>query len=141
MLVTVVGVLAVLAGIGGGIFYMVSNGGVLGPATAASERAAPATYVDVPEMIVNLRATNGRTRFLKLHFMLVAADSGKADAIKARLPVYLDALQPFLRELRPEDLDGSAAVYRMKEEMRARADDAFGAGIVQDVLIQDLIQQ
>ena len=109
------------------------------------EQAAPATsataYVDVPAMVVNLRSSDGRARLLKLHFMLVASDPGRSDAIKAKLPLYLDALQPFLRELRPEDLDGSAAVFRLKEEMMARANDSLGAGAVRDVLIQDLIEQ
>jgi flagellar protein FliL len=109
--------------------------------TAASAESSPKSYVDVPAMIVNLHSSDGQAHMLKLHFMLVAAEPGKADGVKAKLPVYLDAVQPFLRELRPEDLDGSAAVYRVKEEMLSRADDAFGSGEVRDVLIQDLIQQ
>jgi flagellar FliL protein len=142
MLVAVVAGLIVLAGVGGGAYYLLWGAGTHGgAATAASKDAAPETYVDVPQMVVNLRVADGRARFLKLHFMLVATDAGKAESIKARLPLYLDALQPFLRELRPEDLNGSAAVYRLKEEMRARADDALGGGAVRDVLIQDLVQQ
>ncbi|HWW65148.1 MAG TPA: flagellar basal body-associated FliL family protein [Sphingomonadaceae bacterium] len=109
--------------------------------TAAGSGASAQTYVDVPPMIVNLRSSDGRARFLKLHFMLVAADAGKSEGIKAKLPAYLDALQPFLRELRPEDLSGSAAVFRIKEEMLVRAGDALGKNMVRDVLIQDLIQQ
>jgi flagellar FliL protein len=54
-------------------------------------------------------------------------------------------LQPFLRELRPDDLAGSAAVFRIKEEMLSRTTQALGqalgAGAVRDVLIQDLVQQ
>lgn len=142
MLAILVGGLIALAGVGGGAYYLLWGSGAHGgAATAASKDAAPETYVDVPQMVVNLRVADGRARFVKLHFMLVAADAGKAEAIKARLPLYLDALQPFLRELRPEDLNGSAAVYRMKEEMRARADDTLGSGAVRDVLIQDLVQQ
>ena len=53
----------------------------------------------------------------------------------------LDAYQPFLRELRPEDLAGSAAIFRIKEAMLARANDVLGPDMVKDILIQDLIQQ
>lgn len=53
----------------------------------------------------------------------------------------LDSFQPFLRELRPEDLSGSAAVFRIKEEMMVRATATLGAGQVKDILIQDLVQQ
>ncbi len=132
-----VGLLA-LAGAGGG--YALWGRGSH-DVKAASGDAPAGAYVDVPPVVVNLRSSDGRARFLKLRFMLVAADARQSDAIKTKLPLYLDALQPFLRELRPEDLNGSAAVFRMKEEMLVRANDALGAGVVRDVLIQDLIQQ
>lgn len=108
-----------------------------------SEGAKPgkSSYVEVPAMVVNLRSSDASARFLKLRFILVAADDSKADAVKEKLPLVLDALQPFLRELRPDDLDGSAAVFRIKEEMMRRATQALGPGMVSDVLIQDLIQQ
>ena len=106
-----------------------------------SAKAGKSSYVEVPPMVVNLRGSDASARFLKLRFIIVAADDSKADKIKEQLPVVLDALQPFLRELRPDDLDGSAAAFRIKEEMMRRATQALGPGMVSDVLIQDLIQQ
>jgi len=97
--------------------------------------------VDVPALIVSLHTSDGRPHLLKLHFMLVAANPKAIEGMRAKLPLYIDALQPFLHELRPDDLNGSAAVFRVKEEMLSRAADAFGDGAVRDVLIQDLIQQ
>ncbi|WP_404479620.1 flagellar basal body-associated FliL family protein [Novosphingobium sp. BL-52-GroH] len=108
---------------------------------AEGEAADPsASYIEVPPMMVNLRGGGAQAKFVKLRFVIVAAD-GKVDAVKARLPVVLDALQPFVRELRPDDLDGAAAVFRIKEEMMRRSTEALGKGMVRDVLIQDLIQQ
>ena len=98
-------------------------------------------FVDVPAMVVNLRNADGGSHFIKLHFMLVPGAKVTPDALKGKLPLLLDSYQPFLRELRPEDLAGSAAVFRIKEELLVRADDTLGAGQVKDVLIQDLIQQ
>lgn len=98
-------------------------------------------FVDVPAMVVNLRSADGGSHFIKLHFMLVPGAKTTPDALKDKLPLLLDAYQPFLRELRPEDLAGSAAVFRIKEEMLVRATGTLGAGQVKDVLIQDLIQQ
>lgn len=97
--------------------------------------------VDVPPMIVNLRTTNGEPRYLKIRFMLEAKSAEKAEKLKAKLPLIIDTYQPFLRELRPEDISGSAAVFRIKEEMLIRAAQAAGKGMVKDVLIQDLVQQ
>ncbi len=97
--------------------------------------------VDVPPMIVNLRTTNGEPRYLKIRFMLEAKSAEKTEKLKAKLPLIIDSYQPFLRELRPEDISGSAAVFRIKEEMLIRATEAAGKGMVKDVLIQDLVQQ
>lgn len=132
-----------LAVAGGGAWWMLRDQGgeqetVAGTASAGADSAS---YIEAPTVTVNLRSGDGQARFLKLRFILVAADAGKVESIKARLPVVLDALQPFLRELRPEDLAGSAAVFRIKEEMMSRATQALGAGTVRDVLIQDLVQQ
>ena len=97
--------------------------------------------VDVPPMIVNLRTANGEPRYLKIRFMLEAKSVEKTENLKAKLPLIIDSYQPFLRELRPEDISGSAAVFRIKEEMLIRASEAAGKGMVKDVLIQDLVQQ
>ncbi|MBO9725472.1 MAG: flagellar basal body-associated FliL family protein [Novosphingobium sp.] len=136
-------VLALLAG-GGGAWWFMRGGDSGGEHEAVAEGGAEggdkSSYIEVPAMIVNLRGGDSQARFLKLRFIIVAAN-GKADKVKDKLPVVLDALQPFLRELRPDDLNGSAAVFRIKEEMMTRATQALGAGMVKDVLIQDLVQQ
>lgn len=141
-----------IAGIGGGMLLAAAGGGAWwmlrdksgepeAVTAAASAGTDSASYIEAPTLTVNLRSGDGQARFLKLRFILVAADTGKVDSIKERLPVVLDALQPFLRELRPEDLAGSAAVFRIKEEMLSRTTQALGTGAVRDVLIQDLVQQ
>lgn len=136
--------------LGGGGAYALSGG----KADADTEESAAADhgegegghgegekFIDVPPMVVNLRSADGAARFIKLHFMLVPGANGTEEGLKEKLPVLLDAYQPFLRELRPEDLAGSAAVFRIKEEMLVRARETLGEGQVKDVLIQDLIQQ
>ena len=149
-----------LLGGGGGAAMMLSGGSAKAEASAegdhGEEAAAEETaegghgggegegkeaFVDVPAMVVNLRSPDGAARFLKIHFMLVPGPKGNVEGLKEKLPLILDAYQPFLRELRPEDLAGSAAVFRIKEEMLSRATQAVGAGMVKDVLIQDLVQQ
>lgn len=143
-----------LLGGGGGAYAMLSGDSKAeahGEAPAEEADAAEgegghggeggAKFVDVPPMVINLRSADGAARFIKLHFMLVPGPKGTEEKLKEQLPLLLDAYQPFLRELRPEDLAGSAAVFRIKEELVVRATGALGAGQVKDVLIQDLIQQ
>jgi flagellar FliL protein len=145
----IIGAAAVLLLGGGGGAAMMLSGGSAKAETApeaeashgAGEGESKEAFVDVPAMVVNLRSPDGASRFLKLHFMIVPGAKGTAENIKEKLPLILDAYQPFLRELRPEDLAGSAAVFRIKEEMLVRAADVAGPGMVKDILIQDLVQQ
>ena len=97
--------------------------------------------VEVAPLMVNLRTNDGQARFLKLRIMLAPGSPEDATTIEENLPMIIDRYQPFLRELRPEDLAGSAAVYRLKEELILRAADTVGEGVVADVLIQDMVQQ
>jgi flagellar FliL protein len=131
----------VLLGGGGGAAAWLMSGGEGHDGEAAHAEAKPGAYVEVPPMTVNLRSGDGKPRYLKLRFILVAGDPANEETVNEKLPLILDGLQPFLRELRPEDLSGSAAVFRLKEEMLTRATRVAGPGIVTDVLIQDLIQQ
>ena len=41
------------------------------------------------------------------------------------MPRVMDAFQTYLRELRPSDLDGSAGLYRLKEELTRRVNASF----------------
>jgi len=97
--------------------------------------------LDVPPILVNLRTPDGAPHFLKVHVMLVPGKKSDLESLRKKLPILLDTFQPFLRELRPEDLSGSAAVYRIKEELMLRSVASIGAGQVEDVLIQELVQQ
>jgi flagellar FliL protein len=147
-LLLIIGAVVVVL-IGGGIAaYMIF--GRSGAATAGHHAEAEAAgeegklgeaFVEIPPMVVNLRSADGAARFIKLRLMLVPANAEAGTRITAQLPLIIDSFQPFLRELRPEDLAGSAAVFRIKEELLLRANAVTGAGSVKGVLIQDLIQQ
>ncbi len=135
-LLLIVAAVLLVAGVAGGGWFLFGRA----PADALTEEEAPPeTFVDVPPIQVALRAADGSSRMLKLHVMLVPG-SLEPEVLTARLPLLLDRFQPFLRELRPEDMAGSAATFRVKEELLIRANQALGTGAVRDVLIQDLMQ-
>lgn len=140
IIAAVVAVLLLIAG-GLGYYFLVMEHGD-GKQEAAEDKAAEAAiYVPAPEMIVNLRTPDGQSAFLKINFSIAAHDEAAGEMLQERMPEIRDALQPFLRELRPEDLAGSAGVFRIKEEMARRVKNRVGPDMVDDILIQDLIQQ
>jgi flagellar FliL protein len=57
------------------------------------------------------------------------------------MPRLLDLFQTYLREMRPEELRGSAGTYRLREELIARADLAVAPARISDVLFTQLLIQ
>jgi len=134
-------VLLLLIAGGLGYYFLVMQHGDAKAEAPEEKSAKAAIYVPAAEMIVNLRTPDGQSAFLKINFAITAHDKEAEEMLKERMPEIRDALQPFLRELRPEDLAGSAGVFRIKEEMTRRVKDRVGPDKVDDILIQDLIQQ
>jgi flagellar FliL protein len=100
-------------------------------------------FYDVPDILVNVATGSEKPAFLKLSVSLEL--EGEAEAAKAAIepvmPRVVDQLQTYLRELRVEDLSGSAAVFRLKEEMLRRVNLAVEPVQVKDVLFREMIIQ
>ncbi len=57
------------------------------------------------------------------------------------LPRVLDNFQVYMRELRLDDLSGSAGLFRLKQEMLSRINRAVEPVQVSDVLFSELLVQ
>jgi flagellar FliL protein len=57
------------------------------------------------------------------------------------MPRIVDQFQSYLRELRVDDLRGSAGVMRLKEELLRRINVAAAPFSVRDVLLKEMIVQ
>jgi len=137
--------LLVLVGGGGGAAYFL---GVFDPAPvvegqemAVVEPEKPKFYYDLPEMLINLNSQKRSSQFLKLQVALEIADKDVTDSLEPQLPRILDTFQIYLRELRSEDLEGSAGVYRLKEELLKRINLAITPQRVDRVLFKEIIIQ
>ena len=74
----------------------------------------------------------------------MALELEKIDAkasVEPVLPRIIDQFQTYLRELRAEDLRGSAGVMRLKEELLRRVNLAVAPTPVRDVLLKEMIVQ
>jgi flagellar FliL protein len=101
----------------------------------------PSVFFELPEMTVNLTSSGPRAEYLKLKISLEVANQGEQEQISTVMPRVIDAFQVYLRELRPEDLRGSAGMFRIKDELRKRVNAATAPVMVRDVLFQEMLVQ
>jgi flagellar FliL protein len=109
---------------------------------AAAPAAKPPSFMDVPEMMVNLAGVPGeRVQYLKVKVVLEIKEEKQVEAIKPALPRVTDIFQTYLRELRPTDLNGSAGLFRLKEELTRRVNAAVSPNHVTAVLFKEIVVQ
>jgi flagellar FliL protein len=109
---------------------------------AAVANTKPAVFVDLPEVLVNLSNTGSdRTQYLKVKVVLELSDQLLMQQIQPVMPRVMDTFQTYLRELRPTDLDGSAGLYRLKEELTRRVNAAIAPNKVNAVLFKEIVVQ
>lgn len=98
-------------------------------------------YYNLPEMVVNLSSQDKRAQYLKLKVSLEANNQKVLDALNPIMPRVLDMFQLYLRELRSSDLEGSAGIYRLKEELLRRINLEIHPHQVSRVLFNEIIVQ
>lgn len=137
-----------LGGGGAGVWFSGLADSLLGKkqtAEQAADKPAPVAhgnvYYELPQMLVNLSATNRRTSFLKIVVSLELAHEEDKAKLQEALPRIIDNFQVYLRELRVEDLRGSAGLYRLREELLFRVNAAVSPVRVTDVLFKEMLVQ
>lgn len=128
--------LCVLLLAGGGAFYFLGGRG--------GKEAAPApkaVFHDLPEMFVNLSASTERPQYLRVKISLEVADSTVIDALRPTMPRLIDTFQVHLRELRAADLEGSAGIFRLREELTRRVNHVIAPAKIRAVLFKEIVVQ
>jgi flagellar FliL protein len=118
-------------GHGGGDGHGGEGGGVLGQTV----------FYDLPEMVVDLNAGGRKSHFLKVRVSLELASQADVAQVEAVMPRVIDNFQVFLRELRIEDLQGAAGIYRVREELLRRISNAVRPARVNAVLFKEMLVQ
>ena len=139
--------LLLLLGGGAGVFFS----GVLdsppppmeGDEAAAEQpkQLAVAVYYDVPDLLVNLNTGAEGQAFLRLSVSLELNSQEARGLIESIEPRIVDSFQVYLRELRVEDLSGSAGLQRLREELLLRVNAAAQSHVVKDVLFKERLVQ
>jgi flagellar FliL protein len=108
----------------------------------AAAAAKTEVFVDLPEVMVNLSSgKDAPTQYLRIKVVLELSDQKMIDRIQPIMPRVMDAFQTYLRELRPNDLDGSAGLYRLKEELTRRVNAAIAPSRINAVLFKEILVQ
>lgn len=115
------------------------NGEVAGREVEVDPRSM--VFVEMPDILVNLQDDGRRVRFLKLSLALELASERDAERVRALQPRILDSFQVHLRSLELEELQGTAAMYRLKEELLMRINNAAAPVRVRDVLFKEMLIQ
>ena len=108
---------------------------------AGAEMAKKTYFVDLDEMIVNLNTTERRQSLLKIKVSLEVAEQKDVAVVQELTPRVVDNFQTYLRELRLDDLRGSAGMYRLREELLTRINIAVEPAKVKAVLFKEMIVQ
>ncbi len=130
----------------GGAFVSGALDGLLGVESEMAESEEPeepvdVVYYDLPEMLVNLSGAGRRTHYLKISVSLELTDPDDIPRLEMILPRIIDNFQVYLRELRVEDLQGSAGLYRLREELLTRVSVAAAPAKIHDVLFKEMLIQ
>jgi len=103
--------------------------------------AQDAIFYDLPELLVNLSTAGRKSTFLKIRISLELDSPEDVVKIESVMPRIIDNFQVYLRELRVEDLKGSAGMYRLREELLKRVGGAVAPSKINDVLFKEMLVQ
>lgn len=108
---------------------------------AAAGPVGPPFFFDLPDMLVNLNTNRARPSFLKIKITVEVATAEDIGHVTHVMPMVLDGVQMYLRELKPENITGSAGMYRLRQDLIARIAAPSYPAKVKDVLFKELLVQ
>lgn len=146
MIMIIVPVLLLLLGGGGAYMFMGDEEAVEldedgNPIVAVDENAEALEllFYDIEPMLVNLTSVGGKSAYLKLSVTLEVDKQSSIEELEVNLPRIVDNFQVYLRELRLEDINGSAGMFRLKEELLIRVNETIYPTRVNDVLFKEML--
>jgi flagellar FliL protein len=141
------GLLPVLIGVagaailGGGGFFAVYSGMILGPGGPSTTTSAPArtapTYMPIEQLTLSL-ANPGTTQHLRMSAHLEIAEGRLSEAETFR-PRFLSVINTYLRAIDPRDLEDPTILIRLRAQILRRLQMVAGDDLINDFLITEFI--
>ena len=135
--------LLIIGGAAGAYFAGLLDPLLGGDESQAGEDGIPqdAVFYDMEELLVSLSTAGREATFLKIKISLELEKLEDVPKLESLLPRVIGNFQIYLRELRVEDLKGSAGMYRLREELLKRVSAAIAPIKVNDVLFKEMLVQ
>ena len=147
LMIIVLTLLVIVGGLAGAYFtglldpvvQMITGGEVKEKEGEGGEQRA--VFYDLQEILVNLNTGGRKSSFLKIRISLELERASDVPLIESVMPRVIDNFQVYLRELRIDDLRGSAGMYRLREELMRRVSAATAPAGIKDVLFKEMLVQ
>jgi len=110
------------------------------PLEHAAQPGEPVFY-EMPDFIISLNEGDRKSRYMKIRVGLELGDKGSIPAVERLMPRIVDNVQVYLRELRAEDLKGSAGTHRLRQELMKRINASVAPLRIDDVLLLEILLQ
>jgi flagellar FliL protein len=131
--------------LGGGGFYAVWSGLILGPGPAhgsdgqqfAVTALPDIAFVPMDPLVISLHSNAG-ARNLLFRAQLEVVAAYKAD-VELLLPRVVDVLNGYLRAVDLQELQDPGALLRLRAQMLRRVQIVTGAGRVRDLLVAEFV--
>lgn len=105
------------------------------------KKAKEITFLSVPELFVNLKSTKGKGSILKASFVLQVSNEREKEQINNFIPLIIDQFQTFLREMDVTDVQGSAGIERIRQELFTRINQIIAPFKVKEILVREFLVQ
>ncbi len=98
-------------------------------------------FLDLPDIIVNLNSDNKKQAYLKSIITLALPTAKSSAMVEANMPRIIDSFQVYLRELSAKEVQGSAGMFRLKEELIERINRIISPEKINDILFKEMLIQ
>jgi flagellar FliL protein len=140
-LILIGGAVALALVLGGGGYFLFFKKGGEHHAEEAKPAAPKPVFLDLPDITVNLAGNPGRPLYMRVKIVIEAPDPPTLEALKPVMPRVTDSFQVHMREMRQTDLEGSAGIYRLREELTRRVNAAIAPAKINAVLFKEIVVQ
>lgn len=120
---------------------LIGSEGIIEESTGAKYDLKSLAFTSLPEILLNLRASDGRPVILKVTFVIESSSAKIGEKIDKIKPMIIDQYQTHLRELDIDDLNSSAGLERMRQELISRTNSLLSPEKINNVLFKEFLIQ